>query len=129
MNHHLFSSSSPTVSTIRTHVEHTPQHPVNHVLIYYHSSTALSLERSYKMIDVVRVLIVNLSLGSRRTMTLRTKNDATANTDDDGGGGVQHTTQLERVPPPNNSLFVMGLETKFPPDAQCAYGQETFGEH
>ena len=48
-------------------------------------------------------------------MTLRTKKDATANSTTgneqggDDGPGVQRTTQ--RVPLPNNSLFVMGLET------------------
>jgi hypothetical protein len=103
---------SPTVSAIRTHVEHTLQHPVNHVLIQlYRTGADFISEHSDKTIDVVRgSRIVNLSLGARRTMTLRTKKDATANTDNDGdGGGVQRTTQ--RVPLPNNSLFVMGLET------------------
>lgn len=74
-------------------------------------------EHSDKTIDVVRgSRIVNLSLGARRTMTLRTKKDATTNTtgieqgsDDGDGGMVQRRTQ--RVPLPNNSLFVMGLET------------------
>jgi 2OG-Fe(II) oxygenase superfamily len=79
-------------------------------------------EHSDKTIDVVRgSRIVNLSLGARRTMTLRTKKDAIANANtagneqggDDGDGGattgVQRTKQ--RVPLPNNSLFVMGLET------------------
>ena len=75
-------------------------------------------EHSDKTIDVVRgSRIVNLSLGARRTMTLRTKKDAITATGSDRGGddgdgsaiGVQRTTQ--RVPLPNNSLFVMGLET------------------
>ncbi|KAF8492084.1 hypothetical protein F5888DRAFT_247777 [Russula emetica] len=116
---------SPTVSAIRTHVEHTLQHPVNHVLIQlYRTGADYISEHSDKTIDVVRgSRIVNLSLGARRTMTLRTKKDANANStgneqqggDDDGDGtggtatGVQRTTQ--RVPLPNNSLFVMGLET------------------
>jgi hypothetical protein len=51
-------------------------------------------------------------------MTLRTKKDATANntgneqgSDGDSGAatGVQRTTP--RIPLPNNSLFVLGLET------------------
>ena len=85
-------------------------------------------EHSDKTIDVVRgSRIVNLSLGSRRTMTLRTKKDAAAGSeqgangeghghprDGDGNGGaaaaaVQRTTQ--RIPLPHNSLFVMGLAT------------------
>jgi 2OG-Fe(II) oxygenase superfamily len=115
------------VSAIRAHVEHTLQHPVNHVLIQlYRTGADYISEHSDKTIDVVRgSRIVNLSLGARRTMTLRTKKDATANTTasgneqggDDGYGdgagaaatGVQRTRQ--RVPLPNNSLFVMGLET------------------
>lgn len=77
-------------------------------------------EHSDKTIDVVRgSRIVNLSLGARRTMTLRTKKDATANTtgnepgDDDGDDGAAATMQrtTQRIPLPNNSLFVMGLET------------------
>jgi hypothetical protein len=70
-------------------------------------------EHSDKTIDVVRgSRIVNLSLGARRTMTLRTKKDVTGNEQGGDNGdatGVQRTTQ--RVPLPNNSLFVMGLET------------------
>ena len=88
-------------------------------------------EHSDKTVDVVRSSrIANLSLGARRTMTLRTKKDALAlaaghgaataadgdhdqgNGDNDGSGangGVRRTTQ--RIPLPHNSLFVMGLET------------------
>ena len=81
-------------------------------------------EHSDKTIDVVRgSRIVNLSLGARRTMTLRTKKDAIIAASDgagngehppppshDGeGGAVQRTTQ--RIPLPHNSLFVMGLAT------------------
>lgn len=114
------------MSAIRAHVEHTLQHPVNHVLIQlYRTGADYISEHSDKTIDVVcGSRIVNLSLGARRTMTLRTKKDATANTtgnnsnergDDDGGGGGAATTGAQRtkqrVPLPNNSLFVMGLET------------------
>lgn len=95
---------------------------MNHVLIQlYRTGADYISEHSDKTIDVVRgSRIVNLSLGARRTMTLRTKKDVTGNEqvgdgdDGDHGGaatasGVQRTTQ--RVPLPNNSLFVMGLET------------------
>jgi hypothetical protein len=86
-------------------------------------------EHSDKTIDVVRgSRIVNLSLGARRTMTLRTKKDAAvANTtwNEQGGGddgdigavaaaadaGVPVQRTRQRIPLPNNSLFVMGLET------------------
>ncbi|KAF8460447.1 hypothetical protein DFH94DRAFT_858381 [Russula ochroleuca] len=118
---------SATVSAIRAHVEHTLQHPVNHVLIQlYRTGADYISEHSDKTIDVVRgSRIVNLSLGSRRTMTLRTKKDAAATTTGseqgangegnsrdgggDGGAPVQRTTQ--RIPLPHNSLFVMGLAT------------------
>jgi 2OG-Fe(II) oxygenase superfamily len=67
-------------------------------------------EHSDKTIDVVRgSRIVNLSIGARRTMTLRTKKDVTANDGYGGAATVQRTKQ--RVPLPNNSLFVMGLDT------------------
>ena len=101
---------------------------MNHVLIQlYRTGADFISEHSDKTIDVVRdSRIVNLSLGARRTMTLKTKKDATATTagsdqaanadgeehphDGDGGGAaVQRTTQ--RIPLPHNSLFVMGLTT------------------
>jgi alkylated DNA repair dioxygenase AlkB len=96
---------SPTVSTIRTHVERTLQHPVNHVLIQlYRSGADYISEHSDKTIDVVRdSRIVNLSLGARRTMTLKTKKDSLL----DVTGG----RRTQRVPLPHNSLFVMGLQT------------------
>ncbi|KAI9511808.1 hypothetical protein F5148DRAFT_1280351 [Russula earlei] len=116
---------SPTVSAIRAHVERALQHPVNHVLIQlYRTGADYISEHSDKTIDVVRgSRIVNLSLGARRTMTLRTKKDATTTTttttaaaeqgqgqgDGDHAGGMRRATQ--RVPLPHNSLFVMGLET------------------
>jgi 2OG-Fe(II) oxygenase superfamily len=115
---------SPTVSQIRAHVERALQHPVNHVLIQlYRTGADYISEHSDKTIDVVRgSRIVNLSLGARRTMTLRTKKDGAqqqgkASGDDEPEGGhvgdepevtVRHT---QRVPLPHNSLFVMGLTT------------------
>lgn len=77
----------------------------------YRTGADFISEHSDKTIDVVRgSRIVNLSLGARRTMTLRTKKDVSGNEQGgDDGPGAQRTTQ--RVPLPNNSLFVMGLET------------------
>ena len=87
-------------------------------------------EHSDKTVDVVRgSRIVNLSLGARRTMTLRTKKDAAAGRVGAAGGeqqgesgenaldgigdagvaAMKRTTQ--RIPLPHNSLFVMGLAT------------------
>ncbi|KAH9984292.1 hypothetical protein BJV77DRAFT_1072254 [Russula vinacea] len=118
---------SATVSAIRTHVERALQHPVNHVLIQlYRTGADYISEHSDKTIDVVRgSRIVNLSLGSRRTMTLRTKKDAAGSeqgangdahgqprdgeSDSGAAAAVQRTTQ--RIPLPHNSLFAMGLAT------------------
>ncbi|KAH9981681.1 hypothetical protein BJV74DRAFT_778556 [Russula compacta] len=120
---------SPTVSAIRTHVERALQHPVNHVLIQlYRTGADYISEHSDKTIDVLRgSRIVNLSLGARRTMTLRTKKDAVVAADssrpsrppdagdsdagDDGGGAVVRPRMTQRIPLPHNSLFVMGLAT------------------
>ena len=108
---------SPTVSQIREHVERALQHPVNHVLIQlYRTGADYISEHSDKTIDVVHgSRIVNLSIGARRTMTLRTKKDAgqqqgqgDEDHDEGSGGGVRRT---QRVPLPHNSLFVMGLAT------------------
>ncbi|PCH34893.1 hypothetical protein WOLCODRAFT_133649 [Wolfiporia cocos MD-104 SS10] len=96
---------SPTVSRIRAHVETILQQPVNHVLIqHYRSGADYISEHSDKTIDVVPgSRIVNVSLGAQRTMTLRTKKDASA------GTGMPRTVQ--RIPLPHNSMFVMGLQT------------------
>ena len=107
------------MAKIRAHVERALQHPVNHVLIQlYRSGADYISEHSDKTIDVVRdSRIVNLSLGARRTMTLKTKKDSlhtSTNDDDDGeGAGARGTAQrrTQRVPLPHNSLFVMGLQT------------------
>ncbi|KAI0248220.1 hypothetical protein BJV78DRAFT_1237646, partial [Lactifluus subvellereus] len=111
---------SPTVSQIRASVERVLQHPVNHVLIQlYRTGADYISEHSDKTIDVVHgSRIVNLSLGARRTMTLRTKKDAGGqhrqgqrDEDDDGGGSGGGVRRTQRVPLPHNSLFVMGLAT------------------
>jgi len=105
---------SPTVSRIRAHVERALQHLVNHVLIQlYRTGADYISEHSDKTIDVVRgSRIVNLSLGARRTMTLKTKKDSPHGGDDDGDGEQQRPPRLtQRVPLPHNSLFVMDLQT------------------
>jgi hypothetical protein len=110
------------VSAIRAHVEKTLQHPVNHVLIQlYRTGADYISEHSDKTVDVVRgSRIVNLSLGARRTMTLRTKKDVAAaagehasldGNGEGGGGGAGARRTTQRIPLPHNSLFVMGLAT------------------
>ena len=100
------------MSKIRAHVERALQHPVNHVLIQlYRSGADYISEHSDKTIDVVRdSRIVNLSLGARRTMTLKTKKDS-LQTDDGGEQPQLAQRRTQRVPLPHNSLFVMGLQT------------------
>ncbi|KAH9839501.1 uncharacterized protein C8Q71DRAFT_514827 [Rhodofomes roseus] len=99
---------SPTVELIRQHVEETLHHPVNHVLIqHYRTGADYISEHSDKTIDVVRGSnIVNVSLGARRVMTLRTKKDAHRASADASEGRAS-----QRIPLPHNSMFVMGLET------------------
>jgi hypothetical protein len=83
------------------------------LILLYRTGADYISEHSDKTIDVMRgSRIVNLSLGARRTVTLRAKKDVTGNVQGGDNGdatGVQRTTH--RVPLPNNSLFVMGLET------------------
>ena len=93
---------SPTVEAIRGYVETTLNHPVNHVLIqHYRNGADYISEHSDKTIDVVRSSrIVNVSLGARRHMTLRSKDADTAGKRD-----------VQRVKLPHNSMFVLGLAT------------------
>ncbi|KAF8907059.1 hypothetical protein CPB84DRAFT_1769389 [Gymnopilus junonius] len=109
---------SPTVALIREHVQKVLNHPVNHDYISEHSD---------KTIDVVRgSYIVNVSLGAQRTMILYAKKDrasrppgssspdaAAAETPGVAGSGNHPGTPRasQRIPLPNNSMFVMGLET------------------
>ncbi|KAI0631388.1 hypothetical protein C8Q77DRAFT_131704 [Trametes polyzona] len=112
---------SPTVERIRQHVEAALNEPVNHVLIqHYRSGADYISEHSDKTIDVVRgSKIVNVSLGAQRVMTLRTKKDLHANPLlQDAltiGGGTENGNgprrNVQRVPLPHNSMFVMGLQT------------------
>ncbi|KAF8324002.1 hypothetical protein DL93DRAFT_2123634 [Clavulina sp. PMI_390] len=100
---------TPTVALIREAVEKALNHPVNHVLIqlYRDGKDAIS-EHSDKTIDVVRgSKIVNVSLGAQRTMVLRTKRDVLA----PGEAGTPNARPTHRVPLPDNSMFVLGLET------------------
>lgn len=97
---------SPTVSLIREHVQKALQHPVNHVLIqHYRSGADFISEHSDKTIDIVHgSRIVNVSLGARRHMTLRSKDPQDA--EDSGRHRI-----IQRVKLPHNSMFVLGLET------------------
>lgn len=100
---------SPIVETIRQHAARVLNQPLNHVLIqHYRSGADYISEHSDKTIDVVRgSSIVNVSIGAQRTMTIRTKKDASEV--DETTGRTSRST--ERIPLPNNSMLVMGLDT------------------
>ncbi|KAG8839647.1 hypothetical protein FRC18_009577 [Serendipita sp. 400] len=102
---------SPTVTQIREAVEKALGHPVNHVLIqHYRDGNDYISEHSDKTIDVVRGSnIVNVSLGAQRVMILRTKKDTLPPKDDPSAPTIERPSQ--RIPLPNNSMFVLGPET------------------
>ena len=92
------------------------KHPVNHVLIqHYRSGRDYISEHSDKTIDVVRgTNIVNVSLGAQRVMTLRTKRDKSRQEQQQQqqqSGGSAAPRDVQRIPLPHNSMFVMGLQT------------------
>ncbi|KAF5376487.1 hypothetical protein D9615_008646 [Tricholomella constricta] len=114
------SAFSPTVACIRDYVQKFLQHPVNHVLIqHYRSGKDHISEHSDKTIDVVRGSnIVNVSLGAQRVMTLRLKaarkkdEEVPSVTDANSDApGTPPPRLTQRIPLPNNSMFVMGPET------------------
>lgn len=104
-------------------------HPVNHVLIqHYRTGADYISDHSDKTIDINRnSFIVNVSLGAQRIMTLRQKKDKTVREQERLTAPTQtssttstnspsHHTQppprpTQRIPLPNNSLFILGLET------------------
>ncbi|KAH9847761.1 hypothetical protein C2E23DRAFT_847323 [Lenzites betulinus] len=106
---------SPTIERIRQHVEDLLHEPVNHVLIqHYRSGADYISEHSDKTVDVVRgSKIVNVSLGAKRVMTLRTKKDALVDSsaEPDAANSSGPKRVVHRVPLPHNSVFVMGLQT------------------
>ena len=101
---------TPTVNQIRVHVQKVLQHPVNHVLIqHYRSGADYISEHSDKTIDVVKGSnIVNVSLGARRTMTLRMKKDRAQLLP---GAQTAAPRPSQRIPLPHNSMFIMGSDT------------------
>jgi nicotinamidase-related amidase/alkylated DNA repair dioxygenase AlkB len=115
---------SPTVQSIREQVEKTVGHPVNHVLIQlYRGGEDNISEHSDKTLDIVRgSLIVNVSLGARRTMTLRMKKAASVSPELDqprrasapasSPHSQTHGKRIaQRIPLPHNSIFILGQDT------------------
>ena len=94
------------MSRISAAVEAHLNHPVNHALIqHYRSGKDYISEHSDKTIDVVAgSKIVNVSIGATRSMTLRTKKDASSSEE-------EKSRKHQKFPLPDRSMFVMGLET------------------
>ncbi|KAJ7765079.1 hypothetical protein DFH07DRAFT_372980 [Mycena maculata] len=104
---------SPTIDSIRQHVQKILNHPVNHVLIqFYRSGKDYISEHSDKTIDIVRGSnIVNVSFGAQRMMTLRKKMPHTHRDLPQMDFPPVAPRPAQRFPLPHNSMFVMGPET------------------
>ncbi|KAJ3569659.1 hypothetical protein NP233_g4896 [Leucocoprinus birnbaumii] len=110
-----------TVQLIRDQVQRVLNHPVNHVLIqHYRTGADYISDHSDKTIDVMpNSSIVNVSLGAQRVMTLRLKRDKVLKEQERAMPAVEgdssHTQPpprlTQRIPLPDNSLFILGLET------------------
>lgn len=101
-------SWTSTVDQVRKAAEEAVGHPLNHALIQlYRGGTDYISEHSDKTLDIVKdSYIVNVSFGAQRTMRLRTKRAALADSD---GSSPARTTY--RVPMPHNSMIKMSLTT------------------
>ncbi|KAL8711397.1 MAG: hypothetical protein Q9225_007133 [Loekoesia sp. 1 TL-2023] len=100
---------TPCVEKIRMRLEHALQQSFNHALIQlYRDGNDNISEHSDKTLDIVRdSAIVNVSIGARRVMTLRTKRSKHAS----GVDSPNASRQTQRIPMPHNSVFVLGPET------------------
>ncbi|MCJ1322218.1 hypothetical protein MMC15_007565 [Xylographa vitiligo] len=100
---------SPTVQRIREEVQRILKQPLNHALIQlYRDGQDNISEHSDKTLDIVRdSSIVSVSLGAQRTMVLRTKRDQHLK----NGGATPGGRQVQRIPLPHNSVFVLGPRT------------------
>ena len=110
---------------INKEVERVLAQPYNHVLIQlYRSGEDNISEHSDKTLDIARgSSIVNISLGAQRTMTLRTKKQPTAvetvpdvekadvNPTGDTRAPSHAARQVQKIPMPHNSMFVLGEST------------------
>jgi nicotinamidase-related amidase/alkylated DNA repair dioxygenase AlkB len=88
-----------TIDAIRKEVEHRIGHPFNHCLIQlYRSGRDWIGEHADKTLDVMRPsFIVNVSIGTTRTMVFKPKNN------------LLWATQ--KLPLPHGSLFMLSLKT------------------
>ncbi|KAK5045238.1 hypothetical protein LTR84_009344 [Exophiala bonariae] len=99
------------IGKIRKAAESIVKHPLNHALIqWYRTSEDNISEHSDKSLDIVRgSMIVNFSLGARRTMILRTKKSSVNSAGEQTGGETFRPSQ--RIHLTHNSLFVLGPDT------------------
>ena len=99
---------TPTILLIKQEVEKILAQNFNHALIQlYRDGVDNISEHSDKTLDIVRdSVIVNVSLGAQRTMTLRTKRSKLAH-----GTESPSTRQSQRIKMPHNSVFVLGSQT------------------
>lgn len=105
---------SPKVQMIRKQAEKLVGHSLNHVLIQlYRSGEDFISEHSDKTLDIVKgSSIVNVSFGAQRTMRLRTKKSAKANSEDaEPPSPTANTRETQRVALPHNSMFVLGMQS------------------
>jgi nicotinamidase-related amidase/alkylated DNA repair dioxygenase AlkB len=90
---------TPTIAKIRQEVERRIGHPLNHCLIQlYRNGRDWIGKHADKTLDVMRPsFIVNVSIGTTRTMVFRPKN-------------TQHLA-LQKLPLPHGSVFMLSLES------------------
>ena len=90
---------TPTIDAIRQEVERRIGHPLNHCLIQlYRNGRDWIGKHADKTLDVMRPsAIVNVSIGTTRTMAFRSKNSQ---------GSVP-----QKLPLPHGSLFMLSLNT------------------
>jgi nicotinamidase-related amidase/alkylated DNA repair dioxygenase AlkB len=90
---------TPTIDKIRQEVERRIGHPLNHCLIQlYRNGRDWIGKHADKTLDVMRPsFIVNVSIGTTRTMVFRPKN-------------TQHSP-LQKLPLPHGSLFILSLDS------------------
>ena len=98
----------PVVDEIARHISGVLGQDLNHVLVqYYRTGDDIITEHSDKTLDIVQdTVIVNVSLGYTRTMTLRTKKNIQKIDDK-----PVEPRMSEKVVLQDNSLFVLGPST------------------
>ncbi len=99
---------TPTIQRIRKEIESVLSQSFNHALIQlYRDGVDNISEHSDKTLDIVRgSVIVNVSIGAERVMTLRTKRSKHTQ-----GSDISDSRQSQRIRMPHNSVFVLGPQT------------------